>query len=54
MSQYTKQILFIATGIILVSLIGYWNPTAQQLLGLFAFGWMLSDIARTAFPAEKK
>ena len=52
MSQYTKQIIFIIAGILVVGLIGHWNETAQRLLGLFAFGWMLSDIARTVFPAQ--
>ncbi len=54
MSPYVKQILFIVTGIFLVGLVGVWNETAQRLLGLFAFGWMLSDIARAAFPSDSK
>ena len=54
MSQYTKQLLLILSGIILVTLIGVYNETAQRLLGLFAFGWVLSDIARWAFPVEEK
>lgn len=54
MSQYTKQILFIVTGIFLVGLVGVWNETAQRLLGLFAFGWLLADIARAAFPSDSK
>lgn len=54
MSQYTKQFIFVLAGIVLITLIGVWNPTAQQMLGLFAFGWLLSDIARAAFPVEKK
>lgn len=53
MSAYLKQILFISVGILLVGLIGVWNETAQRLLGLFAFGWMLSDIARTVFPVKE-
>ena len=53
MSQYTKQILFILTGIVLVGAVGIWNETAQRLLGLFAFGWLLADIARDVFPEVK-
>ena len=52
MSQYTKQLLFVIVGIFLIGLIGVYNETAQRLLGLFAFGWMLTDIARTVFPAQ--
>jgi len=53
MSQYTKQILFIVVGIFLVGLVGVWNETAQRLLGLFAFGWVLTDIARAVFPVKQ-
>ena len=50
MSQYTKQLLFIVVGIFLIGLFGVWAPDAQRLLGMFAFGWMLTDIARNVFP----
>lgn len=53
MSQITKQILFIAAGIVVVGVVGVWNPTAQRLLGMLAFGWMLADIARDVFPEKK-
>ena len=53
MSQYTKQILFIVVGIFFIGLIGVWNETAQRLLGMFAVGWMLVDIARDVFPENK-
>lgn len=53
MSQYTKQILFMVVGIFLVGLIGVWNETAQRLLGLFAFGWVLADIAGAIFPVKR-
>ena len=52
MSVYTKQILFVVVGIFLISLIGIWNETAQRLLGTFALGWMLMDIARAVFPEK--
>ena len=53
MSVYTKQLLFIVTGIFLIGLFGVWAPDAQRLLGMFAFGWMLTDIARDVFPEGK-
>ena len=53
MSQTTKQLLFVLAGILVVGVVGIWNPTAQRLLGLFAFGWMLSDIASDVFPESK-
>lgn len=53
MSQISKRLLFVLAGIFVVGLIGVWNETAQRLLGLFAFGWMLSDIAFTVFPETK-
>lgn len=52
MTNYTKQLLFIVAGILLVGLIGVWNETAQRLLGMFAVGWMLTDIARDIFPEK--
>ena len=52
MSVYTKQLLFVVVGIFLISLIGIWNETAQRLLGTFALGWMLMDIARAVFPEK--
>ena len=52
MSQYTKQILFVVVAISLVGLIGIWNETAQRLLGMFALGWMMMDIARSVFPEK--
>ncbi len=52
MSQYTKQLLFAVIGLILLGLIGIWSPDAQRLLGCFAMGWMLIDIARIVFPAQ--
>ena len=54
MSPYVKQLIFIVIGIILIGLLGVWNETAQRLLGLFAFGWLLADIARDVFPAGGK
>ena len=53
MSQTTKQLIFVLVGILLIGSIGIWNETAQRLLGMFAIGWMLADIARGVFPAEK-
>lgn len=53
MSVYTKQILFVVVAIGLVGAIGIWNPDAQRLLGMFALGWMMMDIARTVFPENK-
>ena len=53
MSIYTKQLIFVAVGILLVGLIGVWNVYAQQMLGLFAIGWMMMDIARDVFPENK-
>lgn len=53
MSIYTKRLLFIVPCLLLVGLIGAYNETAQRLLGLFAFGWMVSDIAQTVFPEGK-
>ena len=53
MSVYTKQLLFIVTGIFLIGAIGIWNADAQRLLGMFAVGWMLVDIARDVFPESK-
>ena len=53
MSIYTKQLIFVAAGILLVGLIGVWNLHAQQMLGLFAIGWMLMDMARDVFPEKK-
>ena len=52
MSQYTKQLLFVAAGILAIGLVGVLNTDVQRLLGMFAFGWMLTDIARTVFPAQ--
>ena len=52
MSVYTKQLLFVVVGISLVSAIGIWNETAQRLLGMFALGWMMMDIARSVFPEK--
>ena len=52
-TKITKQILFIAAGIVVVGVVGIWNPTAQRLLGMLAFGWMLADIARDVFPEKK-
>ena len=52
MSQYTKQLLFVIVAIFLVGLIGIWNPDAQRLLGMFALGWMMMDIARSVFPEK--
>ena len=52
MSQYTKQLIFVLIGILVVGSIGIWNETAQRLLGMFALGWMLTDIARTVFPEK--
>ena len=53
MSVYTKQLLFAVSGLILVGVIGYWSPDVQRLLGLFALGWMMMDIARGIFPEGK-
>lgn len=53
MSVYTKQLLFIVVGIFLIGAIGIWNADAQRLLGMFAVGWMLVDIARDVFPENK-
>ena len=52
MSVYTKQLLFVVVGISLVGLIGIWNADAQRLLGMFALGWMMMDIARSVFPEK--
>lgn len=52
MSQYTKQLLFIIVGILIVGFVGVLNSDVQRLLGMFAFGWMLTDIARAVFPAQ--
>lgn len=52
MSQYTKQLLFVVVGILAIGLVGVLNTDVQRLLGLFAFGWMLMDIARDVFPAQ--
>lgn len=53
MSIYTKQLIFALVGILLAGLIGIWNADAQRLLGMFAIGWMLMDIARDVFPEGK-
>ena len=53
MSVYTKQILFAVAGLIFVGAVGFLAPDVQRLLGLFAIGWMLMDIARDVFPEGK-
>jgi Na+-transporting methylmalonyl-CoA/oxaloacetate decarboxylase beta subunit len=53
MSIYTKRILFALAGLIILGLIGVWSPEAQRLLGCFAMGWMLMDIAIDIFPEVK-
>lgn len=53
MSIYTKQLIFALAGILLAGIIGIWNTEAQRLLGLFAIGWMMMDIARDVFPENK-
>lgn len=53
MSSHLKQLTFIITGMLVVGAFGYWSPGALQLLGLFAIGMMLTEIARTIFPENK-
>lgn len=53
MSVYTKQLLFAVAVLMIVGAVGFWAPDVQRLLGLFAIGWMLMDIARDVFPEEK-
>lgn len=53
MSVYTKQILFMVVGLLVVGLLGVWNPLVQRLLGMFAVGWMMVDIAKAVFPEGK-
>jgi Na+-transporting methylmalonyl-CoA/oxaloacetate decarboxylase beta subunit len=53
MSVYTKQLLFAVVGLIILGVIGFWAPDVQRLLGMFAIGWMMMDIARDVFPEEK-
>jgi len=53
MSAYTKQLLFAVAGLIILGAIGFWAPDVQRLLGMFAIGWMLMDIARDVFPEGK-
>ena len=53
MSVYTKRILFALAGLLVLGGIGIWNTEAQRLLGCFAMGWMLMDIASDLFPEVK-
>ena len=53
MSVYTKQLLFVVAGILVVGAIGVLNADVQRLLGMFAIGWMLMDIARDVFSETK-
>lgn len=53
MSVYTKQLLFAVAVLIIVGAIGFWAPEVQRLLGMFALGWMVMDIARDVFPEGK-
>ena len=53
MSVYTKRILFAVVGLATLGSMGIWAPYAQQLLGMFALGWMLMDIASDVFPEVK-
>ena len=52
MSVYTKRILFALVGVGLLGLVGVYSPDAQRLLGMFALGWMLMDIAHAVFPEK--
>ena len=53
MSVNTKRLLFAIVGLVVLGTIGVWSPEAQRLLGLFALGWMLMDIASDVFPEKK-
>lgn len=53
MSQFTKRLLFALTGLAVLGGIGFWNPDAQRMLGMFALGWMMMDIAGSVFPEGK-
>ena len=53
MSVYTKRILFAVAGLVILGLVGVWAPEAQRMLGMFALGWMLMDIAGDVFPEVK-
>lgn len=53
MSIYTKRILFSAAGVVIAGTVGYLEPNVLHLLGLFAIGWMLSDISQAVFPEKR-
>ena len=53
MSVNTKRILFAVAGLIVLGTIGFWAPEVQRLLGMFAIGWMMMDIASGIFPEVK-
>ena len=53
MSVYTKRLLFGLVGLVVLGAVGVWAPDAQRLLGMFALGWMLMDIASDVFPEGK-
>lgn len=53
MSIYTKRILFAVVGLVVLGGVGVWAPEAQRMLGMFALGWMLMDIASDVFPEKK-
>jgi hypothetical protein len=53
MSVYIKRILFGVAGLVVLGSIGVWNPEAQRLIGCFAMGWVLIDIASGLFPEAK-
>ena len=52
MSPFSKRLLFVVVGCSLLGLIGVWNQLAQLMLGQFALGWMMFDIAQSVFPEK--
>lgn len=53
MNVYAKRIVFAVAGLVLLGLLGVFSPDAQRMLGMFALGWMLMDIATTIFPENR-
>lgn len=53
MSIYTKRILFALAGLVVLGGVGVWAPEVQRMLGMFAIGWMMMDIAGSVFPEVK-
>ena len=53
MSVFAKRIIFALVGLVLISVIGIYEPNAQKMLGMFALGWLLMDVAIMVFPEKR-